>query len=250
MTNTINVFGWFTIEQIHATLFAGTATLLVGGGIIRGIYNNAKLRRQERGGRQYDNYLDSPTHVSDVGPDGYRTMYIRLLGQPERLENAIRGRKEREWMLEAARHCNWESRRFVKHDDNDKQERILHVVRNRVGGHAPFADGEAARLLGLPTKENDLYYSPTGADTTAKGVRMFRTIIVTKETMQIVRDHPIDKWHFEVDEVTLMEADHNVRVTTIQQMAEAYFNPKHRGCRELDKHWRRVIGWLRPSVRA
>ncbi len=238
--NTITIFG-LVIQQIHLQLATFLLALFGGGGLT--VYLWLKRKWDERGNRQLDHHLATITEVSDeVDAAGFRTMRISNLGRPERLENVIRGRHERAWMIAAARNCDWE-RRFIKDENPAHQERILHVVRNALTDH--FKDGEVARLAGLPTKEIDLYFSPTGADAHVGGVRMFRDMVVTPENLAKVKRHGPDKWKFEVDKATGEEQDHRVRVTTLLQMAEALENDC---CRPLNGHRVRIVGWMRARV--
>lgn len=244
MENTIILFG-YVIKPIHVNIAQLIAVVLTAGGIAGLLMRKLTVMWSERGNRQLDHHLATITEVSDdVDENGYRTMRISNLGRPDRLENVIRGRHERAWMIAAAKNCDWE-RRFIKDLNPQRQERILHVVRNALTEH--FKDGEAAHLAGLPTKEIDIYFSPTGADAHVGGVRMFRDMVVTKETLDKVKKHGPNKWKFEVDKVTGEEQNHKVRVSTLLQMAEALDNG---GYRALNGTQVRIVGWMRARVRA
>ena len=241
--NSITIFG-HVFYPIHIQLIQLGFVVLASGGILGIVLRALRRMWDERGNRQLDHHLATITEVSDeVDANGYRLMRISNLGMPRRLEDVIRGRHERAWMMAAAAHCDW-NRRFIKDPNPKHQDRILHVVRNALTEH--FKDGEAAHLAGLPTKEIDLYFAPTGADAHVGGVRMFRDMVVTPETLAKVVAHGPNKWKFEVDKVTGAEQDHSVRVTTLLQMAEAL---KNGGCRQLDDCPVRIVGWMRARVR-
>lgn len=243
IVNSITIWG-YTLYPIHLQLIQLIIVALASGGLIGLLVRFLKRAWNERGNRQLDHHLASITEVSDeVDADGYRLMRISNLGMPRRFEEVIRGRHERGWMMEAARNCDW-NRRFIKDPNPKHQDRILHVVRNALTEH--FKDGETAYLAGLPTKEIDLYFAPTGADAHVGGIRMFRDMVVTPETLAKVVAHGPNKWRFEVDKVTGIEQDHSVRVTTLLQMAEALRNG---GCRKLNGDMVRIVGWMRARVR-
>lgn len=235
--NTIEIGGW-VIKPIHFQA-ATFVVLLVFGVVGSFLYQKLKTRWNERGGRQLDHYLDTITYASEPDANGYRTLKIRNLGRTQRAEDWVRGRAERDWLIKAAKACDW-TKRFIKDADPARQARILHVVGNAITDH--FKEGEIAHLFGLPTIAMDLYYSPTGADAAVGGVRMIRNMIVPRETLEIFYSHPKDKWKFEKNKVTGEVQDHSVRVTTIREMAVALF--EHKGCRELNGKMVRIVNWL------
>lgn len=240
MENTINIFG-IIIKPIHLQVVQIIFFVILSAGAWRWFV----LWWRGRGNRQLDHYLNSACHVSEPDADGFRTLTLRNLGRTERIETVIRGEHERKWLLAAAQHCDW-THRFIKDREPEHQNRILHVVRNEMTAH--FAEGEAARLAGLPTRSFDIYYSPTGADAMRGGIRMIRNILATEHVLRVVQEHPVDKWHYEIDKVTGEEAvSHKVRLETLRQMADALFNCS--GCRLHEGQWVRIVGWLSPSVK-
>lgn len=241
-SNTIELFG-VTVKPIHFQA-ATFVVILVFGVIGSFFYKTLKTRWEGRGNRQLDHYLDTVTEASEIDADGYRTLSISNKGMTERVETVIRGNNERNWLIVAAKNCDW-TRRFVKDTDAKCQARILHVVRNAMTRH--FADGENAHDAGLPTVSTDYFYSPTGADAEVGGVRMIRNMWAIEPTLHIFDTHPVDKWKFEIDKVTGEMQDHKVRVTTMREMAEALF--RNNGCCDLNGKKVRIIGWMRGRVR-
>lgn len=236
---TFELFG-ITFKSVY--FHAGLFFLALFGGAGAVLWAKAVQRYHERGNKQLDHYLDSMNEVSEIDKDGFRTLKIRNKGNVERCELVVRGKKERGWLLAAARCCDW-THRFVKDHDPAHQKRILHVLRNTVSRH--FVAGENAHNAGLPTVSFDLYGSPTGADASVGGVLMIRNILAKKDVLEIVLSHPVDKWKYEDD---MGEAqDHSVRITTLREMATALL--KNNGYKILEDGSRvKIVFWLEARV--
>jgi hypothetical protein len=243
--NTIELWG-FVIKPIHVQI--GYLLFLFIFGVAGAYIGRVLLRMwRERGNRQFDHYLDTRTFVSEPDENNVRTAYLRNIGEPVRAEYVLRGNRVRGWLMSAAGYCDWETRRFIKDADPDRQEKILHMVRNTLTRH--FREGEIAHMAELPTRRFDLFFAPTGADATVGGVRMIRTMIATRTILETFLTHPADKWRFEEDKVTgLQQVDHVVRVRTMRDMAEALI--KDRGMRIIDGTDKkaRIVGWMEVRV--
>lgn len=218
--------------------------------VVVGVWGTFLLRTwrsisDRRANRQLDHYLDTVTHVSEPDQDGYRTLSISNKGGGVRIEDVVRGKDERAWILASAMRCDW-TRRFIKDPNPKQQARILHVIRNAMTRH--FVDGENAYDAGESVVETDYYFAPTGADAAVGGVRMIRILWATENTLRICAEHPVDKWKYEIDKATGLMQDHSVRLTSMREMADALFN--HDGCREHNGQMIRIIGWMRGRVRA
>jgi len=239
--NSISVFGW-TLYPIHIQLIQLGFVVLASGGLLGILYRSLKAMWAERKNLQLDHYLDTCHVITEPDADGFRTLKIRDHGNVERLETVFRGTKERQWLLAAARACDW-THRFAKDTDATRQARIYHNARHAVNRH--FVAGVNARQAGLPVVAYDLYFSLTGADAAVGGVRMIRNIEATREQLEIVYSHPRDKWKFEGD-MGKPQPDHQVRIETLWQMADALFN--HNGCRQLNGGWVKIVGWTEAVV--
>src|ERR1700730_18375658 len=90
-----------------------------------------------------------------------------------RLEDVIRGKNVRKWLLAAAYKCDWISRRFIEDPNPHHQELILEAVRNLLTRHCK--EGVWARLnKSKTTVETTVIFAVTGSDIPVGGVRMIR----------------------------------------------------------------------------
>ena len=114
MDDTIPFLGW-AIKPVHLTAVYYAIWLFfgffgTGFGIMAGWFHS-------RGNRQMDRYVESSCEISEPNRNGYRTLAIRNADMVFRLEDVIRGKDVRKWLLAAAYKCDWVSRRFIEDSD-------------------------------------------------------------------------------------------------------------------------------------
>jgi hypothetical protein len=178
-----------------------------------------------------DRYVESSCEISEPDRHGYRTLAIRNADMVFRLEDVIRGKNVRKWLLAAAYKCDWISRRFIEDPNPHHQELILEAVRNFLTRHCK--EGVWARLnKSKTTVETTVIFAVTGSDIPVGGVRMIRVILVNAIELESVLTHPEDRWYFlynpdfqENPEKKKHEDErYEVRLATLRTMARAYQN--------------------------
>ena len=228
MNDTIPFLGW-AIKPIHLTAVYYAIWLFfgffgTGFGIMAGWFHS-------RGNRHMDRYVESSCEISEPDRHGYRTLAIRNADMVFRLEDVIRGKNVRKWLLAAAYKCDWISRRFIEDPNPHHQELILEAVRNFLTRHCK--EGVWARLnKSKTTVETTVIFAVTGSDIPVGGVRMIRVILVNAIELESVLTHPEDRWYFlynpdfqENPEKKKHEDErYEVRLATLRTMARAYQN--------------------------
>ena len=120
---------------------------------------------------------------------GYRTLAIRNADMVFRLEDVIRGKNVRKWLLAAAYKCDWISRRFIEDPYPHDEELILDAVGYFLTRHCK--EGVWARLnKSKTTVETTVIFAVTGSDIPVGGVRMIRVILVNAIELESVLTHP------------------------------------------------------------